>query len=178
MIAGGVIGGSAGSIKSIQVGTIAIAGVASNTAALTAVDVNNTLVFYLGAKESTGTSADGFCDLVLTSSILLTATRIGTGGTLTVSYAVVEFYPGFIKSLQTLAVAVGNGSASGTQAVTAVDITKSFINRTGIRVTDAASGNSSNWDMTMVLTSNVLVTATRVGTTGANTASGQLVETY
>lgn len=178
MQGGQIFGSSGGVIKSIQIINISLAGVGSNTQTVTAVDPANSILIALGVSESNGGSADGFARLALTSNVLVTATRVGTLNTLTVAGMLVEFYPGTIKSIQNISINVANGSATGTQAVTSVDITKAFLIPLGFSVTDNASGNSSNWSCTLVLTSNILVTAARGGTTGANVVNGMLVEYY
>jgi hypothetical protein len=74
---------------------IILTGVATNTAALTNVDINKTFVTQLGALNNDTTSADAarwMVRLTLTSVFVLTATKGTATGNAQVSYEVVEFY--------------------------------------------------------------------------------------
>jgi hypothetical protein len=170
--------GARGLIRNIQSGTIALAGVTSNTATITTVNTGTTLLFNTGNSISAGGSGDGFCRLVLTNSTTITATRTAATGTATVAYFVIEFVPGAFKSLQNTTITIADTATSNTATITAVDTTKTFINSLGSDVGDNASGSSTNWLARLVLTNSTTVTATRSGTSGQNILSFQVVEMY
>lgn len=81
-----------GLIKSIQRGTIALTAVATNTAALTAVVVAKTVLFWGGGAHSNQGVDRENVSLALTSTILITATRGSATANAVVSYQAVEFY--------------------------------------------------------------------------------------
>lgn len=89
---------NAGSINSIQAGTIAVtatSGVATNTATITSVNTAKSFVIWLGATTTQGTSTfvSPWTDVVLTNATTVTASSSADGslGTVTVGYMVVEF---------------------------------------------------------------------------------------
>lgn len=180
MMAGGIIGGGAiGAIKSIQRGTIAIAGAGTtNTATITAVDMANSVLRFLGESLTTGAADKGFARLTFTDATTITATRSGGAGTLTVSYEVVEFYPGFIKSIQRGTI-VTNNVASNTATITAVDTTKSQVDHLGSLNNDSGSLDAGNWRTRLTLTNGTTVTANYGNTSALSATTGyQVVEYY
>lgn len=80
-----------GVIKSIQVGLITLAGVASNTAAITAVNTAKTFLAPQGWAGDTPGSDTLYAKQVLTSSILVTVSRGATSGNVAMPFAAVEF---------------------------------------------------------------------------------------
>lgn len=159
----GFIGQRTG-IKSVQQFTIALTSVNSNTRTIVSVDVANSLLIYNGISiaDASILGTENLIRLALTNATTVTATRQGStnAGTRTVAFTVVEFYPGVLKSVQYDTVTLG-ASASGTKAITAVDVTKSVILPLGFESTNASSvtGQSAPW-LRWALTSSVLVTAT------------------
>lgn len=121
-------------LKSIQQGTISIATSAlSNTATVTAVTVTASAVMgtVWSAQSSSGTAHNGdLCNIVLTNSTTLTATRgalTGSGSNdagCSVGYTLVEFLPQFVKARTTGV--TGIGSTATTSAVTAGVVAKSM----------------------------------------------------
>ena len=80
-----------GSIKSIQRGTIAITGAASSqTATITSVDTTKTQLRMLGASVTTNVNEMPY--IVLTNATTITATRVGSANTTTVSWELTENY--------------------------------------------------------------------------------------
>lgn len=126
-------------IRVIQNGTIVIAaGSTSNTATITAVNPDNSILFLLGF-HATGTINRAWNEsgvrLAFTNSTTITASRnaISTlDSTPTVTFAVVEFVPGLIKSVQRNTVASG-----GTTAITGVNTARSLLTYLGFTSTDA-----------------------------------------
>jgi hypothetical protein len=80
-------------VKSVQAGTIALSGVTSNTATISSVNTNKSVVLYGGitTTDTTGTLPP-LAYLTLTNATTVTATRATSSNTTTVSYTVLEFY--------------------------------------------------------------------------------------
>ncbi len=133
----GMVGlwGASSMIRSVQRGTISIASAFSATATINAVDVNNTVVRWLGTTStSTGTTpAVATAGLTLTNSTTLTGVRQSNSATAcVVSYEVIEFLPGVIRSVQR-----GNkliSSAPNTQTITEVNTAKSDFSTMGMEL--------------------------------------------
>ena len=162
------MGGGAGKINSIQYGTVAISNAATtNTAAITSVDVNNAFIIPLGMSQTA--QAFGRWDLTairltLTNATTVTATRgaaLSSGETLTQGFVVVEFVPGFLKSVQQGTIDL-NGLTSGTATVTGVVVANAFLIPLGMDTTDsAASPTFDIFGYRVVLTNTTTVTASR-----------------
>lgn len=153
-------------IKSIQRGSITIAdGTASNTATIASVVTENARLVCLGWSSTNVQQADNaFARIALTNSTTITATRgaASTGGATTVSYEVIEYEPGAIKSVQRGTFAVS--SASTTQAITAVATSKSQVDHLGFSHTSATATITLTPRLT--LTNSTTLTGDTV-TTGA-----------
>lgn len=115
-------------VKAVQTVSIDLNGTLTNTATITAVDLNNTLLFYLG-QTSVGNSTNPslFAVLVLTNATTVTATcNSNSGSTIPVNGLVLEFMPGVIKSVQRGTITV-NSVTSNTATVTAVNVAKAAL---------------------------------------------------
>jgi hypothetical protein len=153
-------------IKSIQRGTIAVPD-ASADETITAVVVGNSRLMYLGDRsDSAGTFfADDFCvKLILANATTITATRGTTAGDAAVSYEIVEYWPGVIRSVQRSTIAITTGNTSNTAAITAV-------NSLAKTTCDCLGYQSSSTDTTLGRATLVLTNATTV-TANLNTAAG------
>lgn len=164
---GNIIGGVAGYVKSVQSGTIAIAAAsASNTATITSVDVNNAVLLFLGFTVTNAfTRQDvSIARLALTNATTITATRglaAASGETITVSYMIVEFSPGLIKSVQQATIALS--AVSNTATITAVDTTKAVIIPLGMSSADTTvSPTTDVTSFKLVLTNATTVTANHI----------------
>jgi hypothetical protein len=166
-------------IKSIQRGTITLTGVASNTATISSVDTANAYVAYLGHKDSdtVGNNADNWVRLDLTNATTVTATRAGSTGNVVVSFEVVEYYPGRLRSLQTVSITITNGNASNTATLgtTLQSTAKAVIIWAGNSSSPTAVAPDSGWGK-LVLTNTTTVTLERTGTAGTMIANGTVVE--
>jgi hypothetical protein len=79
--------------KSIQAGTIAMTNNnTTGTAALSAVATGKSVIKYLGASTDNATYANCLSSISITSTILVTASRLGNSDNCTVSYMVGETY--------------------------------------------------------------------------------------
>jgi hypothetical protein len=94
-----------------------------------------------------------------------------------VSFEVIEFYPGVIKSRQYTTVAVtgpgvGNPAATGNVTITTVNTSKTMLAYGGTRSSYPGSGSGmSDYETTAGATS--LTSATNVATTSGNASSTQ-----
>lgn len=83
-------------IRSVQRGSITIGAAAiTNTATITAVNINKAGLTWLGQQTSETNDSDSYTKLALTNATTVTAARTGTGGaagSTTVSYEVVDWY--------------------------------------------------------------------------------------
>lgn len=126
-------------IKSVQRGTITIgAGSGSATAAISAVTLANSSLVWLGNDYDGGATTnydDANTYVDLTSTTQVTAYRASVAAQDVVSFEVIEFYGGVIRSVQRGTVLVAAGATSNTTAITAVTTSKSQLTRLGIYTT-------------------------------------------
>lgn len=174
MLGGGSLIGGPSGIKSIQRGTITLTGVASNTATITSVDTANSLLRWLGESSNdagVNTTERSYVKLDLTNATTVTATRTSATSNSVVSFEVVEYYPGTLKSVQRGTCA----GAGGTATITAVDTTKATLEVIG------HVGDATNFAGTVSVTRIALTNATTVTSTGGSAAvvlSFQVAEYY
>lgn len=167
---GQILGGGGGVIKSIQRGTIVIAGSAvTNTATIASVSSSDSEVVMDGNTSqhlSDATTGTGWAGLTLTNATTVTATRTtGTAGeTCTVSYEVIEYYPGVLKSVQR-GTKTFIGAAAATQTITSVVTTLSVHSRMGL--TGDTNLYQSQFEPYSVLTNATTLTFTSSYTGGA-----------
>lgn len=170
-------GGSA-RIKSIQRGTIAIAGGAtSNTATITSVDTANTRLVFLGILDASGDTTPDIvaCRIALTNATTVTATVNTVGaGNRTVSYEVVEYFPGAIKTIQRGTFAT-TGSTTGTATISSVDTTRTTLDYLGFSTTFSGGTVVGQALGELVLTNATTVTFNGLGNQN-RTVSYQVVE--
>lgn len=167
--------GQSSLIRSIQYGTTSFIGT-SGTATITAVDTNNACLFFLGcqsADTADGAGWTGSC--VLTNGTTVTTTYQSSNGyTRILSFCVVEFQPGVIKSRQTFTINCVS-AASATTTITAVDVTKSQILFGGMQLYGAAMTQPGR----VTLTNATTVTVIRVATDGFTTIiPGYVIEYF
>ena len=121
---GNLVLGNKPVIKSTQYGSIFLGkAILTNTATINSVDVNNSIILYLGNSSSySNVQVEVYLNYItLTNATTVTCTRGGTG---TFGYdasgyfVVIEFYPGIIKSIQ---------SGTGSSVINTVNKNKSII---------------------------------------------------
>lgn len=112
-------------IKSVQSGIFSTGGASSGNVTINAVDPSNSLVLHNGHRTDTGygLGADGGV-LKITSSTNVSITKITYTTTDLVTFIVVEFMPGIIKSIQRGHVQFGASTSAINLTVTAVDLNK------------------------------------------------------
>lgn len=159
-----------GRIKSVQRGTISLGGASSATATITAVDVNNSVLRYLGSSIS-GTSSDQsvyWTRVVFTNATTITGVA-GAASAAVISFEVIEYFPGAIKSVQR-----GTVTNNATATISAVDTTKTELSWLGQTTNFAGDSRSMS---RIVLTNATTVTHTnQTGDGGTTTTGYQVVE--
>lgn len=164
-----------GFVKRVQRGTIAITGATSNTATITAVDVNNARLRLLGFVNSSGadTEAQSLALLTLTNATTITASVNTSPGadTVTASFEITEYYPGVIKSVQRGTVVVGTPAT-----ITAINTLKTDLDWLGCK-SDAASVILA-LSSYIVLTNSTTITATPGTVSGTQTSGYQAIEWF
>lgn len=152
-------------IRSVQRGEITISNVdTSNTATITAVSMANSQLRYLGQTgASAGTTPDEIaCLLSFTNETTITASVNTTSpGNRIVSFEVIEYWPGIIKTIQRGTV-THTAAQTGTTTITSVNANKTFLDYLGF-TTDYVGGTSIGFGLAGV----VLTNATTVTGTGA-----------
>lgn len=167
-------------VKSVQRGTVTIAnGSTTGTATITSVAMGNSILSLLEASNNSAAahvSIDAKVTLMLTSATVVTATRFGSTGDVTVGFDVMELVPGVVKSIQRGTITLS--STSTTATVTAVVTTSSLLMSLGqfSNAEFTASEQPYQWSL-ITLTSSTVITATRNSTGfSAITQNYQLVE--
>lgn len=163
-------------IKSIQRGTIAVTTPSlSNTATITAVNMDRSRLRYLSLK-TTGGGANAPTRLTLTNATTITANRSAEGGQdSTVSFEVTEYQPGVLKSVQRGTITLGPAANSNTATITAVNMAKTELNWLGLETDDATGSDQFS---EVVLTNATTITATRITSTGTTIISYEVVEWF
>jgi hypothetical protein len=155
------ITGTYNGIKSIQYVNIVIAtSNTSNTAAINAVDVNNSVIMFLGSLGSDTSAQSGsyhFGFLALTNATTVTATRMGASAsyTCTVRGVVIEFYS--VTSKQSGSIALSTDST--TANITSVDTSKTLLFCCGVSSNDNVVIVSEHQQHTLMLTNATTITA-------------------
>ncbi|MBZ5560363.1 MAG: hypothetical protein LAO77_24160 [Acidobacteriia bacterium] len=170
-------------IKSIQYGTVTIGtggGPLTATATIAAVVAANAVVHWFGESvEVAGVGTHGLNEslssVVITNPTTVTAQWGVNGGSnyATVEFMVVEYDPHVVKSNQAFSVAITNTNASATATITAVNLAESIIAFGGFYTEGTVPLNAF---ATLKQTNATTVTGTRVGTSGALTLNGAVLE--
>lgn len=166
---------------SVQRGSATIAAAAtSGTATITAVDLANSSIRFLG-YESTNPAADGgndpsvlFPRIELTNTTTVTAYRTTADATYgrVCKFEVTQYVPGVLKSVQRGTISVTVAATSGTATITAVDTTKSELGFLGFTETYGTVSNN------IMCSGCTLTNATTVTTTTGNAAANPVVVGY
>jgi len=169
---GGLVLGKTPVIKSIQYGSVALADSSetTDTAAINAVDTDNSVVMHLGQTASlSGASNNYSCVLghfILTNSTTVTFSRgwdndVGLTGT----FVVIEFAPGVVKSKQVGSIFMqGDVDTTGTATINAVVTNKAMLVNKGFLVGGGTNDSFSDVNETfgkLTLTDTTTVTASR-----------------
>ncbi len=114
--------------KSIQTASLSMADtVASDTQSITEVDTSSTILLASENHNGNTTTWDSaFSRWDLQDSTTVRAQRLSTDDPLNLEVTILEFKPELVKSLQTGTTTI-TGSATATQSITGVDLSKSFV---------------------------------------------------
>jgi len=157
---GGITFGKPSVFKSVQYGSISIpGGNLSGTATINAVNVNNSVIIYLGSSGHSDYYAIHMARVEITSSTQVTAYLGYSGGgyAMTINFVVFEFYSGYIKSRQPGTITMSS-SDSGTFTINAVNTSKAVLFYSG--QTQEYADNGEN-HARVTLTNSTTVTAIR-----------------
>lgn len=118
-----------------------------------------------------------FARLDLTNSTTLTATRQAATNTAVVYYAVIEFLPGVIRSVQRGSISMSGAQTTNTATITEVATAKSFVFNNGFQVQDN-NGYMARSLCSASLTNSTTVTTVRWASTFTAQMSYQVVEFF
>lgn len=174
--------GASSLIKSIQRGTITMAsGTVTATATITSVDTANSSIAWLGMSQTQANANLAVaCERVtLTNSTTVTCVMGANAGDAIISYEVIEYMPGIVKSVQRGTISIGSGT-SATATVTEVRTDKSICAQLGWSMTTVAAPTSDGFAVKTVLTNATTITANRGGSDASNppTSAYQLLEFF
>ncbi len=159
---GGIVGlwGGSSLIRSVQYGQIDLANVTSNTATIASVNTANAVLIHLGeSSQDQNTAYIGAMRMTLTNATTVTARRDSSQtNTHIIRFAVVEYEPGSVRSVQYGLVTVNPSATSGTATITSVNTAKSYVAWLGKESQSGISGASGMFSM-CTLTNSTTVTA-------------------
>lgn len=158
-------------VKSIQRGTITIAGgTSSNTATLaTEAALDRSRLRHVG-YDTQGGESNARNRLTFTNTTTITANRQGTAADTIVSYEVTEYPHGLFRSIQRGSITIGPAAASNTATITAVNTAKSEVSCLGFQTDESAETDQFP---RLALTNGTTITATR-----ANAGAGSTIVNY
>lgn len=174
------LGGSSGGIKSIQRGTITVgAGNLTATATITTVVPANTRLVWIGnssTEDGTTSVPSAGLRVDLTNSTTVTATRLATTGSTIVSFEVVEYVTGMVRSVQRGTISVTNGNLSGTAtfATTLTNVDRATLDVLGWNHNTALF--LTQMLARIAITNTTTLTMTRAGSANELTAGYQVTE--
>lgn len=176
---GGHIFGRQPVIKSIQYNTVSHVDTV-NTRTITAVNVDNSIIMNLGVSQTgggDGEADDYFAYVELTDSTTVTATKqdADLDSNSILSFCVIEFFPGIIKSVQAGTIAITSGNTSNTDTITSVDTSKSMLIHLG---TSTTGGFTAMDDIEHILTRITLTNATTITATRHDGTSASSITSY
>lgn len=169
-----------GIIRSIQRGTVTTNNQLTNTATITAVDVANSILVYQELSSAGGTADQTMWrhKIELTNATTVTATvAVVEAVAHVVSFEVVEYWPGTIRSLQRGLLASVT-SASATATITAVNVNKSQLFGGGMTVNTNTGGAANSTLGRLSLTNSTTVTFDKATATATWSVPYQVVEWF
>jgi hypothetical protein len=146
-------------IQSIQPFTVSITtATTAGTAAITAVNTSMAVIFPNGVRDFNAGAAGwngAAAELVLTSSVLVTARRGVTIATTTIVAGTVVEFANFVDSIQTGTITVTTATTGATATINAVS-TRAFVIYQGANVVAPASRSAAQCGVTLVDSTQVL----------------------
>ena len=169
--------GSRSIIKSIQTGTISTGAANSATATINSVSVSSSYVAFIGVTQSENDSS-ACVTVTLTNATTVTGARQNAeGGGCNITYIVIEYFPGRIRSLQD-GTTLMSGVDTNTSTITAVNTNKAQLVYRGTNFDTAGTTTNAQARVRIILTNTTTVTAVRGNSTNALTAAWTVVEFY
>lgn len=146
-------------VKSVQCNHFTTNGVStSSTVTINAVDPTNSIVFYLGFAESTSVVNPLLLARIdLTNSTTVTVTNNAATPVMVVSYCVLEFMPGVLKSVQRGTITLNNVT-SNTATISAVNLSTAMLSMQGFTY-NTGGNNDSQYYPRLDLTNATTITA-------------------
>ena len=166
--------GASSLVQSVQYGTAVATGSLTGTATITAVVLANSVVMYLGNSTTDTSAAIGRVQsrLDLTNTTTVTCTSRDAVATKTVSFVVLEFAPGVVKSLQTGTLNITTGQQSNTATITTVNTAKTFL------VWDNQDSNTAGTNAEAFARLTLTNATTLTATQGAVASGGNITTNY
>ena len=164
-------------VKSVQRGTITLTDAGTSaTATITAVVLANARLRWLGQtnNDSTSLPTQALARLAFTNATTITANTLANqnaGKLQVVSFEVIEYWPGVLKSVQRGTITTGTPTAT----ITAVDVNKSELDYLGN--TDSGGGIALSGLTRLALTNATTVTFS-TGAGNTQVTGYQVVEFY
>lgn len=171
--------GAVSLVASAQRGTTQITAATSATSTVTAVKTENAILIRNSHQFNSGVNTDlpghHQIRIALTNGTTVTVSKdVSSDGDL-VSWDLIEFLPGIIRSLQR-GTYTTTAAASGTATITAVDTAKATLFDQGFSTTYAVALNGAYWFLQQVLTNSTTITGTCSGIALDRTISYTVVE--
>jgi hypothetical protein len=162
-----------GYVNSIQEKSIALTGVVSNTASISAVTTNESMLFLGGFRDTNGgTITNMLNSCALTNSTTITAIKGVASGNSTITCTVVDFNPTYLNSNTQSGSVLVNTALTGTASISSVNTTKSLLSWGGLSVDNT---NLNRAAMYIGLTNGTTVTGTKGNASAANASSTFMV---
>jgi len=161
-------------ITSAQTGTVVItSGLTTNTASITAVDPDNSVVIFGGQSGASANTVGNnfFSYLELDDASTVRATRKGTTGILTVQYTVLEFTSDAMAAVVQKGIIDITSGTTGTDTITAVGSTAVVLY---LGSCSTSTGTSGVHSCSVELTDSTTITATA----GVSVSSNTLTVSY
>lgn len=146
----------------------------NGSATISSVSTANTMLFWQGMTYSTTwNSYNLHMYISLTNSTTVQANNFTPSSTANVRFAVVEFNPAYIKSVNRSVLTSAASAATVTLTIAAVNTAKAFVNWLGFTINAAAFTNTAQAISASSLTNSTTATATR-NTAAATTFTNSL----
>ena len=169
-------------VQSVQQDAIQLVSVATHDESITSVDTTRSFAVHLGQSHGSSGSNDfnynqAHINLQSATTVRITKDNVNFGP-ITVSFAVIQFRPGILKSVQPLSITIAAGTTSTNQAITAVNDTAAMLVWGGF-ILNAFAGNSETFMPHVFRTSTTNVRAARTGLNNfVNIVNCTVVEFY
>lgn len=168
--------GAAG-INSVQYGSISTSFSGTTASAtINAVDVNKSLLFYLGFWGNPDAPSNGYFRLELTNSTTVTMTRYGSSSYIGELYFTVVEWNCAIAQMQRGTIDITAGLAQADKTITAVNLAKTILAWCSCQAQETQTTELFKWLGTITLTSNTNLRALRRGTTLITRVGYNLIE--